>query len=522
MQHWKAFFTHYRSLLIPVGLFLLLHSLRLRALPIFNDEAIYLDWGWLHLHLPNSAYNALLDAKAPLLIWVYGAFAYLFADPLLGGRLLSVMAGLIATVGTWLVAREMWPTQPQKALIAASLYAVTPLFVFYQRLAVMEASVMAVGVWTSWALVRLLKKPTLNQAMFLGFILGIGFFIKLTAAIFWVAAGMVFLIDCWQKKSLSTLQLGCVCVITWLGTTALLLLHPLFWQTLLSNDRYVIGLTGLDIVVTWLHNLFGFGVIGFLFMSPMVWLVGLMGSWWLWQAKSKTARQLLVFGWVAVCLEVLSVKVQTQRYLVAFLPFLVLPAAEVWYKLWLRSRWGKIGVSLAGVILISMSLSQSIWPEQFISGMSKITKYAPSEYLIGQTAGYGVKEVIQFIKMRTNSQETLVLVGFGVGNPENAISLYTHTSPNLYAMKIDAALFANKDSIQCLASSWPVFVVTRNDELLGLESFLTEVAAFSNPFGPYAVKVHTLKRNCNGETFSLDTVYAPAISRLKTFKNLPR
>ena len=37
----------------------------LTKLPIFNDEAIYLDWGWRETHRAGFLYYSLYDAKQP-------------------------------------------------------------------------------------------------------------------------------------------------------------------------------------------------------------------------------------------------------------------------------------------------------------------------------------------------------------------------------------------------------------------------------------------------------------------------
>ena len=62
---------------------------------------------------------------------------------------------------------------------------------------------------------------------------------------------------------------------------------------------------------------------------------------------------------------------------------------------------------------------------------------------------------------------------FIAGNPENAIDLYSQRSPNLTGLHIDRGLFQNIDQYNCLSSKYPVFFVTRNSELAGMQQFFT-------------------------------------------------
>src|SRR6266404_5132968 len=81
--------------------YFLLNTINLGLLPIFNDESIYLDWGWLSIHVPGNAYISLTDAKQPLLIWIFGIFATIFPDPLFAGRFVSVIIGSLTLAGIY-------------------------------------------------------------------------------------------------------------------------------------------------------------------------------------------------------------------------------------------------------------------------------------------------------------------------------------------------------------------------------------------------------------------------------------
>src|ERR1035437_2049252 len=75
--------------------------INLTKLPIFNDEAIYLDWGWRETHRDGFLYYSLYDAKQPFLMWIFGIAESIISDPLFAGRLVSVVSGFLTLIGIY-------------------------------------------------------------------------------------------------------------------------------------------------------------------------------------------------------------------------------------------------------------------------------------------------------------------------------------------------------------------------------------------------------------------------------------
>ena len=120
-------------------------------LPVVGDESIYLRWAEI-IDNQGRWFVSLLDGKPPLTYWLYAAARQVFDDPLVGPRLLSVLAGTAATGMIYAVARRL--ASAQAALAAAGLYAVLPWAMLYDRLAYAEAWVNLVGVALVWASLR--------------------------------------------------------------------------------------------------------------------------------------------------------------------------------------------------------------------------------------------------------------------------------------------------------------------------------------------------------------------------------
>src|SRR6266403_2629969 len=226
----------YRFILGLIFVYFVLHLTNLTLLPLFNDEAIYLDWGWNHTHMSGHLYDALLDAKQPLMIWIFGFFENFFTDPLFAGRFASVLIGSLTLVGIYKTTKKLFAEKV--AIVAGLLYSIIPIFLFYNRQALLEAGVACVGVWSFYSLLNLLRHPTARNGIILGSILGIGFFIKSSSLLFIVSASVLILWYVVKHKNVSLLKSYCFAILTFFGVDFFLFINPLFWQTFSSNSRY--------------------------------------------------------------------------------------------------------------------------------------------------------------------------------------------------------------------------------------------------------------------------------------------
>ena len=133
--------TH--KLVFLFSLFFILRIFLLTSLPIFNDEAIYLDWGWKEVHIPGALFYSLIDGKQPLLMWLFGISQSIFTDQLFAGRIVSVSAGLLTMVGLYKIGERFFSVNV--GFLASILYIIIPLFSSFDRLALMESSISAIG-----------------------------------------------------------------------------------------------------------------------------------------------------------------------------------------------------------------------------------------------------------------------------------------------------------------------------------------------------------------------------------------
>src|SRR3989304_9509570 len=94
-------------IILPTA-YLLTRLLNLKIIPIFTDEAIYLNWTQVALNDPAHRFISLEDGKQPLFIWFAAILQKFISDPLIASRLVSVFAGFGSIIGIYLLAKELF------------------------------------------------------------------------------------------------------------------------------------------------------------------------------------------------------------------------------------------------------------------------------------------------------------------------------------------------------------------------------------------------------------------------------
>ncbi len=197
-----------RSLIVAASLAtLVLRLIRIRAMPVFNDEAIALRWAqvtresWVHAFA-----TPLRDPKPPLQTILLALFVRLGNDPVLVGRCVSAVIAMTTTYILALLADELFPDR-RPGLIVACLAAASPFLAFHQRLATVDALFFLESVVVLWLALR-------ARALF-GAALGVALE---TRGVFSVLLAPVALLASYKRdRSVRTAALGfLVAVVLWL------------------------------------------------------------------------------------------------------------------------------------------------------------------------------------------------------------------------------------------------------------------------------------------------------------------
>src|SRR4030042_2565424 len=162
--------------------FIYTRLIRLDLWPIFTDEAIYTRWSQIALHDASLRFIPLTDGKQPLWHWVTMVIMKIFEDPLIAGRVVSAISGLVACIGIWFLTYELFKKK-SVAFLSSLIYCAVPFFLLYDRMAIVDSMLT---MWVIWALYFALKTTStlrLDYAMITGFVIG-AVLLKKSPAIF--------------------------------------------------------------------------------------------------------------------------------------------------------------------------------------------------------------------------------------------------------------------------------------------------------------------------------------------------
>ena len=128
--------SRHGGLLLAIVLFVLTRTLTLTTFPIFNDEAIYLqysqsihdDWEKNKFISMNGEFR---DWKPPLQYWIAAPVIRWGGDPLVAGRVVAALVSFLGLFGFYLFTKEFF--SKREAVTATMLYVVCPPVLFHKN-----------------------------------------------------------------------------------------------------------------------------------------------------------------------------------------------------------------------------------------------------------------------------------------------------------------------------------------------------------------------------------------------------
>jgi len=481
-------------------IFSLSRLINLLLLPIFNDEAIYLDWGWREIHTSLHFYS-LYDSKPPLLLWIFGFLESVLPDPLLAGRLVSVAAGFLMALGIWKISRLIF--DKKTAFLSFILYCITPIFLFYDRQALMETAVATAGVWSFYSFLLYINTRKLRYTVLTGALLGIGFWIKYSILLYAIAIIILFVIEIIKNKNkiketttllfliISTL---CICLILFIQSD--------FFSALKLNAIYSLGVNEIFSFPfnLWLKNSFANLQIIFFFFTPFIFIYLLFGIALLLKSREKNKIFICLFVLILLALETLTVRSATIRYLASFLPILIVPAAYG-FSLLIRkkSEFGLILIIFSLFPAIASSLLQIINPTAYINQMAKITAYSPTEYVSGITSGTGANAAIAYINTLVKRQKIVIVIAPHTGNPESALIAYFRKSRYVTVASVSSKEIGDTvNNVNCIETDQPTYFVARGIELENLNKYFSKIKTIGKEGREQTIDIYKIKTDCKG------------------------
>jgi|GEM_PF-1985726 len=459
------------GLLLVMALFVLTRAWTLTSFPIFNDEAIYLqysqlihdDWEKNQFISMNGEYG---DWKPPLQYWMAAPVIRWGSDPLVAGRAVAAVVSFLGLFGMYLFTRECF--SQREAILAAMLYVVCPPVLFHNNQFIAETFLFSTAPFLYWSLLRAMRSRRRKLIWWVTAIpigMALLLFKQSGALLLGMALALPFAalrkkeepaekrpIDVvggqagepWNWKELTANLLGVAAIILCSHFAARLVIPSEFNQTKeVFNRQWVLSLPEIFQfpLPIWRANL---QVAAEYVSSYYSWGVALFFGLSLWFALQK--RNLAALALAAMCvagggaiiflLRGFNEYLLTTSVIAVLLPLL----ARTGVNIWQLARDGREGlIRVGGFMLTGATLI--FWVYQVIlmgsspgKYLERSTDWAVANYLKGWPTGFGVKEVVAMLAQE--QEPGVIFTDTQWGNPGTALEVYKDRFPHLRLIPI--------------------------------------------------------------------------------------
>lgn len=403
-------------------------------LPIFTDEAIYVRWAQIAKNDANWRFISLTDGKQPMLVWLTMIAMRFIEDPLLAGRLVSVIAGFFTLIGLFFLGCETFKNK-WIGVLCSFLYVVYPMALVYDRMALYESLVGSFAVWSLYFAVLLIVRLRLDISLILGMVIGGGVLTKSSGFFsIYLLPTTLLLFDFAHKDRLKQIakwvSLAIISTILAYLFYSVLRLSPFFHIIAEKNALFVYPFR------EWIEHPFNYFIGNWKavwdwlvrYMTwPVLFLVG--GSFLI--TRSFTKEKLLLLIWFlipAITLAVFGKTLYARFIFFMTIPLLVLAAFSL-VNIYLRVK-NKL---LFGILLIVI-FALSVKADYFILndfGRAPIPVSDLGQYSNDWPAGGGIKEAVEFFKNEAKKGEIYIATQGTFGLMPYGLEIYLVDNPNV-------------------------------------------------------------------------------------------
>lgn len=438
----------------------------LTLLPIFTDEAIYIHWSKLAWKDASWRFVSLTDGKQPLQTWGMIPLLKLFPDPLLAGRMFSVLSGFFTLLGIWLLLRFLW--NKKTAYFGSFIYIFTPYYLFFDRMALIDSGVTTFSVWILLFSLLLVKQLRFDVAIIFGIIAGVGSLAKSTVRLFFLPSlylPFIYFFNFKKKRLNLTKTINFFLLFAIVAFTALTIyniqrLSPFLHFVEEKNKTFVLTFSEflqnpLEVLP---HNL---RAIPYYLGNNSGWVLIFFGLWGLLLLLKKETRLCLYFfAWfLTLFLPIaLFAKVLSSRYII----FLTIPFVLGFAYLLERRR--KFTAFFISIFLISVVY----FDYAILFNPAKIPFPAVDrgQYLEDWPAGHGTREIVEFLKPIAQKEKVYVFTEGTFGLLPYALDIYFSYDPKYNISFVDRWPLKEKDILEAknLSKTHPVYFVFHQRE----------------------------------------------------------
>ena len=483
-----------------VALYLASRLASLTVVPAFIDESIHIAWA---RGLVGHPLLAEFSVGKWLPVELMRAASLLPLPPLVAARLAAVAAGLLAMLGCAAVARSLFTTRA--GALAGLLYLALPFTLLYDRLALADVFVLAFGIWSVWAALRLRAPRRAGDGALLSLLLSAAVFSKPTGVVFAAAPPLVAALLLRRGERLAYLRAALPSLVAAALLCGLLvgtgygaeLLRGQASGSALRPSAEIVG--NLRVMVEWLAPLLTPAVIAaavggaalgarragggerFLFALALL----LLAPWPL-AAQTWYPRYLLPAVGPIVCLAARAIDVAAGA-LVAVVARLA-PGA----------RWLGAPTSLllaAALVVPALPRDRALFADPQRADLPAIEAL---QYVEGAGAGYGLAELTAFLEQEARRRPIAVVRSEAMNPSRYGIEIYLSGPPS-FAIHTVAADERGRRRLVALAAERPTLLVSDRALLADPEPLLaahrgpaTNVWSFTRPNGSSGIEVWEL------------------------------
>lgn len=448
----SAFFLYFVSRLFNI-----------MSLPIFTDEAIYTRWSQIARFDASWRFISLTDGKQPLFVWLDMILMRFVHDPLLAGRLVSVLAGFLTMIGLFFLGKTLF--NKKIGTIAVFLYIIFPFALVYDRMALYDSLVATGAVWSLLFEILLIKHKRLDLSLVLGMILGASVLTKTIGFIFiYLLPFSLFLFKPNNKDNRTKLM-------KWGGLALVSVAFAYFYYSVLRlspfyhiiNEKNTIFVYPIKEWLTHPFEFFGGNLHAlfdwiFVYSTPpflILMVLSVLGK--------KIREKLLLFSWFILPILALGLIGRTlypRFVLFMSMPLLVLAAYSL-DNLLVRLRLNKVLVALFFITTLLVS-------DYFIINdfaRAPVPKADLTQYMNDWPAGGGTKEVISYLNEKASKGKIYVasLGTFG-SLPTYAVEIYLGDNKNVDKKGIYPVPSEIPKDLLEKAKTVPVYVFVSNQK----------------------------------------------------------
>jgi len=421
-----------------IALYLSSRLANLKIIPIFTDEAIYAYWAQVALHDPANRFISLEDGKQPLFIWLAAIAQKFVSDPLVADRLISVLAGLGSLFGIYFLASQLFTRRV--AMISAFLYIVLPFSLLYDRMGLFDSLLTMLGIWSVFFAVRLAQKIQLDNALLAGAALGLAVVTKSSGIFFLYFLPLSLLFFDFKNKRLKSrflrwAGLAAIAVFISLAIYNSLRLSPLFYMIARKNLEFI--RTPAEILADPFLNLISnaktLSLWSIEYIGLPLFIMLLAAIILAFYRRNLAAIYFSIIVFASFAAESLVNKVIYPRFLLFYFPFAIILIAYV-FNLAIE-HIGRIS-RVIYIVLALFLLNPAVNSLRLLTDPSsaKIADADMGQYLNNWPAGWGVSEIVNFLKSHPQTEKVYVGTEGTFGLLPYAFLIYFYANPSIQAI----------------------------------------------------------------------------------------